>query len=43
MTVPPGQPVGGQGSHKTLRGVVGAGGATLSFRSFSGDIAIAKK
>jgi DUF4097 and DUF4098 domain-containing protein YvlB len=43
VTVPPGQPTGGQGSHKTLRGVVGSGGATLSIRSFSGDIAIAKK
>ncbi len=43
VTVPPGQPIGGQGSRKSLRGVVGAGGATLSIRAFSGDITIAKK
>jgi DUF4097 and DUF4098 domain-containing protein YvlB len=43
VTVPPGQPIGGQGSHKTLRGVVGSGGATLSIRAFSGDISITKK
>ena len=43
MTVPAGQPVGGQGMRKTLRGVVGSGGATLSIRTFSGDIAIVKK
>ena len=43
VTVPPGQPVGGQGMRKSLRGVVGAGGATLSIRAFSGDITIVKK
>ncbi len=43
VTVPPGQPIGGQGMRKTLRGIVGSGGATLSLRSFSGDITIARK
>jgi DUF4097 and DUF4098 domain-containing protein YvlB len=43
VTVPAGQPVSGQGSRKSLRGVVGTGGPTLSIRTFSGDITIAKK
>lgn len=43
VTVPPGQPVGGQGVRKSLRGVVGSGGPTLSIKAFSGDITIAKK
>jgi DUF4097 and DUF4098 domain-containing protein YvlB len=43
LTVPAGQPVGGQGARRTLRGVVGSGGATLSVKAFSGDISIAKK
>jgi DUF4097 and DUF4098 domain-containing protein YvlB len=43
VTVPPGQPIGGQGVRKSLRGVVGAGGATLSIRAFSGDITISRK
>jgi DUF4097 and DUF4098 domain-containing protein YvlB len=43
VTVPPGQPVGGQGMHKSLRGVVGAGGPTLAIKAFSGDITITKK
>ncbi len=43
VTVPPGQPVGGQGMRKSLRGVVGSGGPTLSIKAFSGDITITKK
>ena len=43
VTVPPGQPIGGQGMRKTLRGVVGSGGPTLTIKAFSGDITIVKK
>jgi len=43
VTLPAGQPVGGHGSRKSLRGVVGSGGSTLSIRAFSGDVAITKK
>jgi DUF4097 and DUF4098 domain-containing protein YvlB len=43
VTVPPGQPVGGQGVRKSVRGIVGSGGATLSIRAFSGDITITRK
>jgi DUF4097 and DUF4098 domain-containing protein YvlB len=43
ITLPPGQPVGGQGSRRSLRGVVGPGGATLAIKAFSGDITITKK
>ena len=43
VTVPPGQPIGGQGPRKTLRGVVGSGGPTLTIKAFSGDISIVKK
>ena len=43
VTLPAGQPVGGQGARKSLRGVVGSGGATLSIKAFSGDITIVKK
>ncbi len=43
VTVPPGQPIGGQGVRKSLRGVVGSGGPTLSIKAFSGDITIVKK
>jgi DUF4097 and DUF4098 domain-containing protein YvlB len=43
VTVPPGQPIGGQGARKSLRGVVGPGGAMLAIRAFSGDITITKK
>jgi DUF4097 and DUF4098 domain-containing protein YvlB len=43
VTVPPGQPIGGQGVRKSIRGVVGSGGATLSIKTFSGDITVARK
>ncbi len=43
LTVPPGQPVGGQATRKSLRGVFGDGGSTLLLRAFSGDISITKK
>ena len=43
VTVPPGQAIGGQGPRKSLRGIVGSGGPTLSIKAFSGDIAIVKK
>jgi DUF4097 and DUF4098 domain-containing protein YvlB len=43
LTLPPGQPVGGQGPRKSIRGVFGDGGAQLLLRAFSGDITIAKK
>jgi DUF4097 and DUF4098 domain-containing protein YvlB len=43
LTLPAGQPVGGQATRKSLRGVFGDGGATLLLRAFSGDITIVKK
>ena len=43
LTVPPGQPVGGQGQRKSVRGVFGDGGAQIMLRAFSGDITIGKK
>jgi DUF4097 and DUF4098 domain-containing protein YvlB len=43
LTLPAGQPVGGQATRKSLRGVFGDGGATLLLRAFSGDITITKK
>ena len=43
LTLPAGQPVGGQATRKSLRGVFGDGGATLLLRAFSGDISIVKK
>jgi DUF4097 and DUF4098 domain-containing protein YvlB len=43
LTVPPGQPVGGQAARKSLRGVFGDGGSMLLLRAFSGDITITKK
>ncbi len=43
VTVPAGQPVGGQAARKSLRGAFGDGGATLLLRAFSGDITITKK
>jgi DUF4097 and DUF4098 domain-containing protein YvlB len=43
LTLPAGQPVGGQGPRKSLRGVFGDGGAQLLLRAFSGNITIAKK
>jgi DUF4097 and DUF4098 domain-containing protein YvlB len=43
VTLPAGQPVGGQGMRKSVRGVVGTGGPTLSIKAFSGDITITKK
>jgi DUF4097 and DUF4098 domain-containing protein YvlB len=43
VTVPAGQPVGGHAVRKSLRGVVGSGGPTLSIKAFSGDISIVRK
>jgi DUF4097 and DUF4098 domain-containing protein YvlB len=40
VTVPSGQPIGGHGSRRSLRGT---GGATVSIKAFTGDILILKK
>jgi DUF4097 and DUF4098 domain-containing protein YvlB len=43
LTLSAGQPVGGKSPLKSIRGVFGDGGAQLTIRAFSGDIAITKK
>jgi DUF4097 and DUF4098 domain-containing protein YvlB len=43
LTLPAGQPVGGQGPRKNIRGAFGDASAQLVLRAFTGDITISKK